>query len=231
VSGGVTINEAYPWGRSFDEYRRMFNLTEEDLAGRIVGCADGPAAFNAGMRRRGKRVISCDPLYAFTGGEIRDRIAVTATRLVAMARESGDRFVWDRIQSPEELGRVRMTAMEQFLADYDSGRAEGRYLDRSLPSLGFPDGSFDLAICSHFLFLYSPILSLNLHQQAIEAMCAVAEEVRIFPLLTFNSDPSPYVEPVMTALRSAGRIASIERVTYEFQKGGNEMLRIHPRRC
>jgi len=70
VSGGVTINEAYPWGRSFDEYRRMFNLTEDDLAGRIVGCADGPAAFNGGMRRRGKRVISCDPLYAFTGAEI-----------------------------------------------------------------------------------------------------------------------------------------------------------------
>jgi len=230
VSGGVTINEAYPWGRSFDEYRRMFNLTEEDLAGRIVGCADGPAAFNAGMRRRGKRVISCDPLYAFTGGEIRDRISVTATGLVAMARESRDRFVWDRIQSPEELGRVRMTAMEQFLADYDSGRAEGRYLDRSLPSLGFPDGSFDLAICSHFLLLYSDALSAEFHAASIVEMCRLASEARVFPLLDTNGRRSRHLDVLIETLAAQGLDANVERVDYEFQRGGNEMLRVTRRR-
>ncbi len=54
---------AVPWGRSFDEYRRMFNLTDEDLSRGILGCADGPASFNAEMSRSGRRAISCDPLY------------------------------------------------------------------------------------------------------------------------------------------------------------------------
>jgi hypothetical protein len=230
VSGGITINEAYPWGRSFDEYRRMFNLTEEDLAGRIVGCADGPAAFNAGMARRGKRVVSCDPLYAFTGGEIRDRINTTATQLVDMAREAADRFVWDRIHSPEELGRVRMAAMEEFLADYDAGREEGRYLDRSLPSLGLPRGSFDLALCSHFLLLYSDALSAEFHAASVAEMCRVAAEARVFPLLDMTGRRSHHLEGLIAALAAQGLEAKVERVDYEFQRGGNEMLRVTRRR-
>ena len=48
--------EALPWGRSFDEYRRMFDLTAEDLKGSILGCADGPASFNAEMFSKNRRV-------------------------------------------------------------------------------------------------------------------------------------------------------------------------------
>ena len=36
-----------PWGRSFDEYLDMFDLSEDDLARDIVGVGDGPASFNA----------------------------------------------------------------------------------------------------------------------------------------------------------------------------------------
>ena len=36
-----------PWGRSFDEYLDMFNLSENDLVRNIVGVGDGPASFNA----------------------------------------------------------------------------------------------------------------------------------------------------------------------------------------
>src|ERR671919_658039 len=108
----ITINDVYPWGRSFDEYRRMYSLTDADLSGRILGCADGPASFNAAMRRLGGRVVSCDPLYAFSGDEIRARIDATCDHLVALTRNEPERFVWDRIRSPGDLGRVRMAAME-----------------------------------------------------------------------------------------------------------------------
>ena len=40
---------------SFDEYRRMFSMTEADLGRRIVGCGDEPASFNAEASRRGFR--------------------------------------------------------------------------------------------------------------------------------------------------------------------------------
>jgi hypothetical protein len=73
-----TLNKVVPWGRSFDEYRRMFALTDEDLQRRILGCADGPAGFNAEATRLGARVISSDPLYDFSVDQIRERIAATA---------------------------------------------------------------------------------------------------------------------------------------------------------
>ena len=42
-----TLDTVVPWGRSFDEYRRMFALGEAELRRRILGVADGPASFNA----------------------------------------------------------------------------------------------------------------------------------------------------------------------------------------
>lgn len=50
-----------PWGRSFDEYLDMFNLSEDDLARDIVGVGDGPASFNTRMHQRGTPIVSVDP--------------------------------------------------------------------------------------------------------------------------------------------------------------------------
>ena len=221
-----TYESVAPWGRSFEEYVRMFNLSDADLRSRILGCADGPASFNAKMAERGHRVISCDPLYQFTGEQIRTRIDETYDNIIAQTHHNIEHFVWTTITSVDDLGRVRRAAMNNFLEDYEQGRKEGRYIASELPTLPFVGGTFDLALCSHFLFLYSPIISLELHEKAIAAMCAVAAEVRIFPLLTYDSILSPYVEPVVDRLKKSGRRVSIERVAYEFQKGGNEMLRI-----
>jgi len=52
----------------------MFNLNDEELSGTILGCADGPASFNAEMHRRGHRVISCDPIYHFTKQQLSARV-------------------------------------------------------------------------------------------------------------------------------------------------------------
>jgi hypothetical protein len=38
----VTINSVYPWGRSFEEYRRMLALSDIDLGLAIAGCGNGP---------------------------------------------------------------------------------------------------------------------------------------------------------------------------------------------
>ena len=52
-----TLEQVVPWGRSFDEYRAMFALSDADLDGRLLGCGDGPASFNAVATRRGAKVI------------------------------------------------------------------------------------------------------------------------------------------------------------------------------
>ena len=221
-----TLDKVVPWGRSFDEYRRMFALTETDLGLRILGCGDGPANFNAEAARRGSTVVSCDPIYRYDVDQLRERIAATSEEILDQTRRNATEFVWTVIRSVEELGQVRMAAMNDFLGDYPSGRTDGRYVDAELPHLPFDDLSFDLALSSHFLFLYTTQLGDSFHRHAIRDMCRVAREVRIFPLLALGAVPSPFVEPVAVEYDREGFDVSIEEVPYEFQRGGNKMMRI-----
>lgn len=221
-----SLDQVVPWGRSFDEYCAMFALDVTDLGGTILGCGDGPASFNATGTRRGCRIVSADPLYRVTADDVRERLAVTYERVIAETRRNADEFVWSVIPSVEELGRVRMAAMNDFLNDFPAGAREGRYVDAELPSLPFADAQFDLAVCSHLLFLYSAQLGESFHHAALLELCRVASEVRVFPLLALGGRPSPFVESASRRLRDRGFEVAIERVPYEFQKGGDEMMRI-----
>ena len=124
--------------------------------------------------------------------------------------------------SVEGLGKIRMKSMLQFLADFEQGLEEGRYIAAELPNLPFADNTFDLALCSHFLFLYSDHLDLDFHIQAITEMLRVASEVRIFPVLDLNAAQSVHLEPILKQFPNS----ELVKVNYEFQKGGNQMLLI-----
>lgn len=221
-----TLSEVVPWGRSFEEYVRMFNLTDDDFDQRILGCGDGPASFNSEMNRRGCRVVSVDPIYQFSTGQIERRIAETYDEIISQVRRNKYDFVWDAIESPEALGRIRMVAMGEFLADFPQGQGEGRYIAGNLPALPFEDGRFDLALCSHLLFLYSEQLSLDFHRRSIAELLRVAREVRIFPLVDLAGKPSSHVHAIVSGVEEEGHRVTIEKVPYEFQQGGNEMMRI-----
>ena len=43
----MKLEKVVPFGRSLDEYIKMFKLTVADLGKRILGVGDGPASFNA----------------------------------------------------------------------------------------------------------------------------------------------------------------------------------------
>jgi hypothetical protein len=228
----VTLDKVVPWGRSLDEYVRMFDLTDANLQSRILDCAAGPSSFNAELHRRGHAstnlgpiVVSCDPIYTFSGAEIRRRVNETYGTMVTAAENTRERFVWREIESPEHLGNLRMAAVDRFLEDYPTGLRQGRYHAAELPALPFRDGEFDLALCSHFLFTYSDILSFEFHPASIRELCRVAGETRIFPLLpNFGNAHSPHVAAVVRQLEAEGYSSEVRRVPYEFQKGGNEML-------
>ncbi len=204
----------------------MFALTKADLNGRILGCADGPASFNAVLMRQGGHVVSVDPLYHFSQADIRERIGRTYAEVMEQTRRNAHEFVWTSIKSADELGRLRLAAMEEFLSDYPQGIAEGRYVEGELPHLPFPDRSFDLAVCSHLLFLYSEHLSEDFHVESLQELCRVAHETRVFPLLELGATKSRHLPAVTARLAAAGYSISIETVPYEFQRGGNQMMRI-----
>jgi hypothetical protein len=212
----VQLDSIVPWGRSFDEYVRMFALTERDLSRSIIDCAAGPSSFNAEMHQRGRRVVSVDPIYEFSADQIRSRVQAVRDTMIDQVREQRERFIWDYIRSPEHLEEMRLGAMEMFLRDF-SPASRDRYVAAALPNL--PTGNFDLALCSHFLFLYSDRLDANFHIESIRAMLQVAEEVRVFPVKDLAGATSPHLQPVQENFAT-----KLVRVPYEFLRGANEML-------
>ena len=132
----------------------MFDLSGTDLQLRILGCGDGPAAFNAALTERGGNVVSFDPIYEFDAAQIRSRVSDTYETVMAQMRKNQADYVWNAISSIEELGHVRMSAMNSFLSDFETGRRVCRYIAGELPLLPFGKNKFDIALSSHFLFLY-----------------------------------------------------------------------------
>ena len=230
----MKLEEVVPWGRSKDEYVRMFGLTSWDLGGaRILDCAGGPSSFNAEVTAEGGEVVSCDPIYRFSAAQISGRVEEVFEGLVRAAREGSEGFVWREFASPQHLGEHRLATVRRFVEDFPRGFREGRYVEAGLPVLPFEAGAFDLALCSHLLFTYSGAFSMEFHLASVLEMCRVAGEARVFPLLASSvhrgggaGERSPHLGPVVEGLGERGYEARVEVVPYEFQKGGNEMLRV-----
>jgi SAM-dependent methyltransferase len=220
-----------PWGRRLDEYRAFFALNDLDRSAKpILDVGAGPSSFAAEASETGFGVVAVDPLYAFDGPSIRARFEATRGRMMEGVRRAHERFDWSFYGSPEALERRRAAALEVFLGDYDSGRANGRYRVRSPPSLPFADTSFGLALCSHLLFLYSDELDLGFHLAAIVELLRVADEARIFPLADLAGTPSAHLPSVIAGLREQGLVAKLVPVPFEFQRGARQMLRVRARR-
>lgn len=220
------LDQIVPLGRSAADYRAMFALQPDDRARRLLGCGDGPAAFNAGWTGEGGCVVSLDPLYARPVEAVRRRIEATFPDIVRRMHAEPERFTLADGETIDALADRRWTAMQCFLADYADGGRAGRYLAGALPDLPFADDAFDLALCSHLLFLYEGQLSQLFHLRALGELLRVAWEVRVFPLVNLDARTSAYLAPIQTALSGLGAASEIVAVAYEVQRGARHMLRI-----
>ena len=222
----MKLHEVVPWGRSLEEYKSMFNMNETDLKKKILGCGDGPASFNCEMTALGHSVISIDPIYQFSAVQIKERIQATYEPVISQVKQNHSRYMWNNFYDADELGRARLAVMERFLLDYQTDGAAKRYLPQYLPTLDFPKDKFELCLCSHLLFLYSEHLSLEFHISSIYELMRVAPEIRIFPLVKLDCERSPYIDPIIQEFSEKGFKVKVKNVAYEFQKGGNQMLKI-----
>ncbi len=203
----------------------MFSLTAADLSRGVLDCGGGPASFIAEVSAAGVHAVAVDPIYAFSGAEIRARFEAVVGPMLTQVRATPDDWTWAYHCNPEDLAANRRAALERFLADYDAGLRERRYQVGELPELPFASNAFGLAVCSHLLFLYSDLLSESFHVRSVKELCRVAREVRLFPLLTLAGQPSPHLAAVRSSLAAEGWASEVVRVPYELQRGGNEMLR------
>jgi hypothetical protein len=220
----MQLNEVVPWGRCLKEYKEMFSLSEVDLQGKILGCGDGPASFNAEVTAAGGKVISVDPIYGFSANQIESRVNEASHNIAQQLEINKANYIWASFKNVEEVVSSRLSAMKAFLKDYEIGRTNGRYIEASLPALPFQEKQFSLAVCSHFLFLYSSHINEEQHIKGVLELCRVAKEVRVYPLVTLDGQPSPHLAPVIHAVTATGYSAEVIAVPYSFQKNATEML-------
>lgn len=219
------IGEMLISSRSLDEYRSMFNLTDEDLSRRILDCPGGAAGFTSAVNRLGGDVTASDTAYF--DREI-EQLAVVA----AAETERGNRYIrahaeqfdWTFFADPDEHARVRRRAVQDFTADIR--RHPRRYVAGRLPSLPFPDVAFDLVLSSHLLFSYSDRLDHTFHFDAIRELMRVARgELRVFPLVASGSSVRyPRLDELLTDLRNHDIAGEVVEVDYRFQKSAHHML-------
>ncbi len=200
----------------------MFDLSQVELHSRILDCAGGPSSFNTECNDRMGQVVSIDPLYNLTRDKISERIYDTWEKVLQETQENMNKYIWDEIGSVIQLGNIRMGAMRKFLCTYEKGKKEKKYIPGELPVLSFPPESFDLAVCSHFLFLYSDQLDYDFHLKSLREMLRVAKEVRIHPLLDHNGKPFTQMDKLLEELKPFN--PEIRTVNYEFLKGANQTL-------
>ncbi len=220
------LDQVVPRGRDLSEYSEMFDIADDEWPRRVLGCGDGPASFNAELQAQGRVIRSSDPLYLYSRNQIGRRLDTVRPEVLQQLTDNRDEFVWTRFRDVDHLEEIRLRAMAQFLADYETGRQQGRYVAAALPHLPFRTGAFELAVCSHFLFLYSEQFGFEFHYQATRELLRCAHEVRIFPVLQLGARESSHLKPLMAVPEENGFSSELLESTYQFLRGGNRSLRI-----
>jgi SAM-dependent methyltransferase len=202
----------------------MFALTDEELTGCILDCPGGAASFAAEARSRGSSVVAADPVYAAPVDWLTEHAVQEAVRGNRHTGSSVDSFVWTFFADITDHLARRTTAAHRFGQDLSANPST--YVAGSLPRLPFRDGSFDLVLSSHLLFMYADRLEQDFHVAAACEMARVARrEVRVFPLISdAGTDTTALVGAVREAVEARGFTTRIRPSPYEFQKGGDEML-------
>ncbi|MFC0627018.1 class I SAM-dependent methyltransferase [Kribbella deserti] len=205
--------------RSFAEYEAMFGLTA--LPASVLDCCAGGSGFTAEAARRGVDAVAADPAYGLPVAELAEAVRRGTTAGGSIVGQNADHFVWDWYGSPAARDDIRAEAAKAFLADREL--APERYVAASLPELPFPDGRFELVLCSHLLFTWADVFGLDWHLRALREMVRVCDgEVRVFPLVHQGAG-----EPVAFLPELLERLAlptEVRQVPYEFQRDANKML-------
>ncbi|NEW08753.1 class I SAM-dependent methyltransferase [Paenibacillus sp. SYP-B3998] len=197
--------------RSYVEYEKMFVLDSKHLQGkRVLDVAGGASSFTVEAREKGIFAEAADPLYSKSPEEIarhgRDEIEIVASKMEKLVEV----YNWEFYGSVEQHKAARVESLTRFTEDYASRDSASRYHRALLPELPFPDGAFDLVLCSHFLFLYEEQFDDAFHLAAIQELlrvCKPGGELRIYPLLNFHTNEYAGMQKLLDELTLLGHLA------------------------
>lgn len=196
---------------------------------RVLGVGEGPASCNSEMVGFQCTVVSVDPIYQFSAKEIAARVQEVTPLMEAQLSKHADRYIWEDFECAETLVKARLSSKRTLLFDYEAGKTQGRYIFGSVPNLPFGRDCFDVALCSHLLFLYDDMMNQDFHFRSLIAMTETARGARVFPVVNREGNVSQMLDTTIQQLENAGLECVLEPVTYRFQKGADTMLRINRR--
>jgi hypothetical protein len=229
MKDGLELRKVVLLGRTFEEYCRYFGLRENDLCGkRALDVASGVSSFCAEANAKGFSTTAFDPIYEMSADEIKKRCEPDldfVTNEIGKVRA----YKWDFYKSPGRMREFRERAYKKFLADFASHK--DRYVTGKLPRLPFCDQQFDLTLVSYFLFVYEEQLNYEFHKQSIaEILRTTSGEARIYPLVNFKAERSPFAEQIKNEPAFARWQFEEVQTDFEFLRNSNSFLRIRKKR-
>lgn len=214
-------------GRSYHEYLKMFSLKEEEMKNiRILDCAAGASSFTPHLLKQGYDSTAVDILYGRSVEETKEQCVNDFHTLLEMHSGLECKVDWNFFQNPEDLVQRRITVYEEFIDSYAQLKDE-RFIEGALPQLPFDDNSFDLVLSSHLLFLYEDRLGYEFHLNSVLEMLRItSDEIRIYPIVKLHDESESSFLPRLIDELSDKADFKVEKVDYQFRRGGHEMLKI-----
>ncbi len=213
--------------RSFEEYVKMFALNQEALSrGPILDVAAGASSFVAEANARGLHAVAADPMYELDPDDIvrsgLREIDVSTGKLAGLQ----EHFDWTYYGNIASHRMIREASLRRFADDYREA-GQSRYIAARLPELPMPDDSFELVLCSHFLFLYGDQFDYDFHRRAVEELLRVCREggqVLIYPIRTLKFARYAHLSELLDACAAAGGSARFAATELPFIPGSTEIL-------
>jgi SAM-dependent methyltransferase len=214
------------FGRSLAEYTQFFALDVAALRGRdVLDVAAGPASFVAEACARKINAVAVDPLYGSPAAALAGHVQLDYERMFAQMRAKRRLLKFKSFPSIDAAEADRRAAAARFLSDYETHFVHNRYVGGGLPRLPFLDGTFDLVLCGHLLFVYAQLFDFEWHLAACRELVRVsAVEARIHPLCGADGKLYPGLARLRRELKAAGIESEVRALDYEFFVGANSML-------
>ncbi|KRE48235.1 methyltransferase domain-containing protein [Paenibacillus sp. Soil724D2] len=220
--------------RSYAEYEKMFMLQSDNLMGkRVLDVAGGASSFTAETRQLGILSEAVDPLYEKSAEAIAEHGLQEIEIVAAKMEKLVDVYDWTYYGSVDKHKAGRVKGLKQFLNDFSSKDAASRYHAACLPSLPLAEASFDLVLCSHFLFLYEEQFDYAFHRAAVKELlrvCKLGGELRIYPLLNFRQAEYSKLSELINELTNEGYLVQKREAGLPFLPNSHQYLCIfkHP---
>ena len=223
-------NKGVLWGHHLDEYRAMFDLSEQDLGLKLLEFAAGPSAVNSEWQQLGLTAVSCDPWFEWNPEALAKHVAAATEARIVTLEASASLYDFSGYGDLAGFIASRRLGQAAFFADYPRGRDEKRYLPVRGESLPFAEFEFDLAL-SPYYFL-SPCHQPSLEKQLtwLTELARVAKEVRIYPLED-EGQLSEQLGPILLSLQQANLGVEVRHVSDPLRSKGNAMLRVWALQC